>query len=172
MTYALPIEFPVLRQYPGGTNLLRQGTTATEMYLVKTGCVRSWFNKDGTAITLQFFFEGETVTALESFLHDTPSEIFLEAIEDTEVGVISRESFLDKLHSDPDTRDWFHQEAIRKLLVHTRRLLSLLQLKPYERYQQLLAGDSRILQRIPQQYIASYLGITPVSLSRIRHRKK
>ena len=164
--------FKTTRKYQPGTIVIWQGETANELFLVKSGCIRAWFNKDGKDITLQFFFEGDMATALESFLHHVPSDIFLEAIEETEVMVVDRETFLMLIKEDQMIKDWFYEEAIKKLLAHTHRLLSLLQHKPFERYQQLLAGDTRILRRVPQQYIASYLGITPVSLSRIRYRKK
>jgi CRP-like cAMP-binding protein len=160
------------RKYLPQTNVLWHGETANEIFLVKSGCLRAWFNKDGKDITLQFFFEGDMATSLENFLHNIPSNIFLEAIEETEVGVIDRESFFTLLTENETIKEWFYEEAIRKLFTHTNRLLSLLQYKPFERYQQLLAGDTRIVRRVPQQYIASYLGVTPVSLSRIRYRKK
>jgi CRP-like cAMP-binding protein len=172
MSLEISSIFKTTRKYPPQTNVIWQGQTANELFLVKSGCLRAWFNKDGKDITLQFFFEGDTATALESFLHNIPSNIFLETIEEAEVAVINRETFLALLKENETRKDGFDEEAVRKLLAHTNRLLSLLQYKPYERYQQLLAGDTRILRRISQQYIASYLGITPVSLSRIRYRKK
>lgn len=168
----IPVTFSTKRKYPAQTNILWQGATATELYLIQSGSIRAWFNKDGVSVTLQFFFEGDTVTALESFLHETSSDIYLETMEETVVEVIDRNVFLQLIKENQAVKDWFYEEAIRKLLSHTHRLLSLLQHKPFERYQQLLNGDERILKRVPQQYIASYLGITPVSLSRIRHRKK
>lgn len=172
MSSQITAIFKTTRKYPPQTNVLWQGETATELFMIKSGCLRAWFNKDGKDITLQFFFEDDMATVLESFLHNVPSNIFLETVEETEVGVVDREVFLTLIKENDIIKDWFYEEAIRKLLTHTDRLLSLLQYKPYERYQQLLAGDTRIIRRIPQQYIASYLGITPVSLSRIRYRKK
>jgi CRP-like cAMP-binding protein len=172
MSLQITSIFKTTRKYPPQTNVLWQGETANELLLVKPGCLRAWFNKDGKDVTLQFFFEADMATSLESFLHNVPSNIFLETIEETEVGVINRDAFLTLLKDNEKIKDWFYEEAIRKLLIHTDRLLSLLQYKPFERYQQLLAGDTRIVRRVPQQYIASYLGITPVSLSRIRYRKK
>lgn len=56
---------------------------ANSLFLIKKGCVRSWFNKDVAAITLQFFFEGETIAALESFLQDIPSTFISETIGET-----------------------------------------------------------------------------------------
>jgi CRP-like cAMP-binding protein len=172
MSSEAPHIFKTSRKYPPQSKILWQGETASELFLVKSGCIRAWFNKDGMEITMQFFFEGDTATSLESFLYEVPSEIFLGTVEETEVAVITRQDFLQLVAENQKVKEWFHQEAIRKLLVHTHRLLSLLQHKPFDRYQQLLDGDDRILKRIPQQYIASYLGITPVSLSRIRHRRK
>jgi CRP-like cAMP-binding protein len=167
---ANPLPFSQTRHYPPQTILLREGALASELCLIKKGCIRSWFNKEGVDITLQFFFEGDSVTALDSFLHQVPSDIFLESIEETLVEVVDRETFLNAVKQDAEIKDWFYGEAIRKLLAHTHRLLSLLQYKPLERYQQLLSEDERIIKRVPQLYIASYLGITPVSLSRIRKR--
>ena len=172
MTPSVQIHFGIQRKYPPFTIILNAGKPALELFLIKKGCVRAWFNKDGVDITLQFFFEGDTVTSLESFLEGTPSTLFLETIEETEVQSINRKDFLALLEQSPDVKDWFYGEAVKKLLVHARRLLSLLQYKPFERYQQLLDNDSPVLKRVPQQFIASYLGITPVSLSRIKHRKK
>lgn len=130
MTQELLLSLTATRHYPAQSKILWQGDTATELYVVKTGSVRAWFNKDGVEITLQFFFEGDTVTALESFLHQVPSDIFLETIEATEVGVITRSDFQNIINERQEAKDWFYEEAVRKLLQHTHRLLSLLQHKP------------------------------------------
>jgi CRP-like cAMP-binding protein len=73
--------------------------------------------------------------------------------------------------NDPTFKDWFYGTAIQKLLLHAKRLLSFIKNKPMERYKELMSQQPEIFQRVPQRYIASYLGITPVSLSRIRNRK-
>jgi CRP-like cAMP-binding protein len=154
------------------TMLVREGSAAAELIFIHAGCIRAWYNADGQEVTLQFFFEGEFVTSLESFLNNIPSAINIETLEACKVSIMKRDDFLNLLQADSSVKDWFYKTAIEKLFTHTNRLLSLLKNKPFDRYQQLLNEQPEIFQRIPQHYIASYLGITPVSLSRIRNRKK
>lgn len=153
------------------TILLKEGEIAGQMYFINSGCIRSWLNKEGREITLQFFFEEESVTALESFLNQTLSPIYIETVEACDVYVIKREDFLRSLDNER-IRNWFYETAIKKLIIHGNRLISLLKNKPAERYRQLLVDHPNIIKRIPQHYVASYLGITSVSLSRIRNRLK
>jgi CRP-like cAMP-binding protein len=153
------------------TILLKEGEIAGQMYFINSGCIRSWLNKEGREITLQFFFEEESVTALESFLNETSSPIYIETVEACDVYVIKREDFLRSLN-DERIRNLFYETAIKKLIIHHNRLISLLKNKPAERYRQLLVDHPNIIKRIPQHYVASYLGITSVSLSRIRNRFK
>lgn len=153
------------------TILIAEGEHAKELFYIQKGCIRAWFNHAGKETTLQFFFEGETVTAFESFMDNKVSTIYIETIENCEIQRISKIDFLDLVQNNDIFKDWFYQTAIHKLIIHSNRLLSLLKNKPYERYQELLAQNPEIIARIPQHYIASYLGITPVSLSRIRNRK-
>jgi CRP-like cAMP-binding protein len=153
------------------TILISEGEYAKELFYIRKGCVRAWFNHAGKETTLQFFFEGETVTAFESFMKEKVSTIYIETIENCEIQRISKAVFSNLIASESTFKDWFYQTAIDKLIIHSNRLLSLLKNKPYERYQELLAQNPEIIARIPQHYIASYLGITPVSLSRIRNRK-
>jgi CRP-like cAMP-binding protein len=154
------------------TILVKEGDVADEILFINKGCIRAWYNNDGQEVTLQFFFEGDSVTSLESFLNGCPSIINIETIEPCKVGLLKKADFLNLIQTDATIKDWFYKTAIEKLFIHTNRLLSILKSKPFDRYQQLLTNAPEILQRIPQHYIASYLGITPVSLSRIRNRKK
>jgi CRP-like cAMP-binding protein len=153
------------------TILVREGEMAGQMYFIRSGCVRAWLNNAGREITLQFFFEGESVTALESFLKKTPSSIYIETVEACELYTIDRQDFLQSLDNESARRQ-FYDTAIDKLIFHANRLTSLLKNKPVERYRQLLIESPDIIKRIPQHYVASYLGITSVSLSRIRNRVK
>ncbi len=170
----LPIDEKLLtvKTFGPKTMLVREGEVPDELMLITRGCIRAWYNAAGQDITLQFFFEGEPVTALESFLNQTPSAIYMETLEECEVRILKRADFVLLMATSADLKDWFYSTAIEKLLAHTHQLLFLLKNKPFDRYRQLLAEKPALLQRIPQHYIASYLGITPVSLSRIRNRSK
>ncbi|SDS90642.1 cAMP-binding domain of CRP or a regulatory subunit of cAMP-dependent protein kinases [Mucilaginibacter mallensis] len=153
------------------TQLLKEGDTAQKMFFIKKGSLRVWFNNNGTDVTAQFFFEGDAATSLDSFINNEPSLFTIEAMEPCEIAVFNKSDFDRLLANDQAFKDWFYQTAIQKLLSHSKRLLSFIKNKPMERYQELIAQHPAIFQRVPQRYIASYLGITPVSLSRIRNRK-
>ncbi|MDF2431259.1 MAG: hypothetical protein JWP44_890 [Mucilaginibacter sp.] len=153
------------------TPLIREGETVQKLFFIKKGCIRVWFNHQGTDVTVQFFFEGEAATSLESFMNNEPSLFTIEALESCELAVLQKGNFDQLMADDLAFKDWFYGTALQKLLLHGKRLLSLIKDKPAERYRELARQQPELLQRVPQRYIASYLGITPVSLSRIRNRK-
>lgn len=164
-----------VQQIPARTSLLREGEVARFMYFVKAGSLRLWFNKDGKDITFQFFMEGQAVSSLESFLREEPSLFSLESIEAATVVAISRPDW-DRLHEIyPQLRERFMQMILKRMEDYARLFLSRIKDSPAERYQALVQERPDLIRRIPQHFIASYLGITPVSLSRIRariHRKR
>jgi CRP-like cAMP-binding protein len=163
--------FGEIKTFPAKTILLKEGSVARHIYLIKRGCVRACTFRDGSEITLHFFFEGDTVTSFESFLRQQPSGIQLETLEETEMAELSGKHFFDLISSDTEINEWFYSQAVEKLIVHTNRLLNLLKFKPIDRYRQLIVENPELFKRVSQHYIASYLGITSVSLSRIKNRK-
>jgi CRP-like cAMP-binding protein len=158
-------------QIKARTMILNERETCHKMYFINKGCIRVSFNNNGKDVTTQFFFEEDAVTILESFLYDEPSPFSLETIEDCELSIITKEDFKILLETDQEFKEWFYQTALMKLLTLSKRLLSFIINKPQERYIQLMSQQPQLLQRAPQHFIASFLGITPVSLSRIRNRK-
>lgn len=162
--------FFAVRDFPARTSLLREGEVARSMYFVKAGCLRIWFNKDGKDITFQFFFENQAVSSIESFLGEEPSLFSLETIEPTTAVVIDRRDW-DRIHQlYPQLRDRFLHMMLKRLTNYGQLFLSRIKDSPRERYEALLREHPEIARRVPQHHIASFLGITPVSLSRIRGR--
>ncbi len=126
--------------------------------------------KEGEEKTLFFFKEGMIAGSIESYLTQTPSELILEALEDTELLAISGEG-LQELY---DLSIKFSKAG---LLLTQHRLATLMKFftsfvfdSPEARYQEFQKNHPDLIQRVPQHIIASFLGITPVSLSRIRKR--
>lgn len=150
--------------------LLQEGELAQSIYFVKEGCVRLWFNSDGKEITNQFFFENSMVASIESFLTGLPSTFYMETIEKSVLYVLDKQQFEQMLKEDPLFKEWFDRHILERFIYYSKHLLSFLKDKPEERYRRLIEKDSEIIRRIPQHYIASFLGITPVSLSRIRNK--
>lgn len=156
---------------PPKTILLEEGKVADRMYLIRKGCLRLFFNNEGRDITFQFFFEGDFVASFDSLYQRTPSLFSLESIEPAELSVMKREDFFRNLGQKPALRQIYEEKIIERFHVYQRLFLSRIKNTPQQRYEELLKEHPSIIQRIPQHYIASYLGITSVSLSRIRNRR-
>ncbi len=95
----------------------------------------------------------------------------LESIEPAELLVMKREDFFSNLGQKPVLRQIYEEKIIERFHVYQRLFLSRIKNTPQQRYEELLKEYPSIIQRVPQHYIASYLGITAVSLSRIRNRR-
>lgn len=156
---------------PARTILLHEGDKSQYLYFVVSGCLRMWTNHNGNEITTQFFFEGKAVASMESLLTGQPSDFSMETIEQCVLYVMPKEQFLELIKKDENFKQWFNDLILKRFFYYSKHLLSYLKNKPQERYNALLQKHPEIFLRIPQHYIASYLGITSVSLSRIRNRK-
>jgi CRP-like cAMP-binding protein len=152
------------------TVLLREGETAKNIFFVKEGCLRMWMNYEGKEITFQFFFENEMVASIESFRSNEPGFLNIQAIEPSTLVVLRKKDFKLAFDESPQVKDFLLEMAFKRFSDYTKLYLSFLKNNPVERYKDLLLNQPRIIQRVPQHYIASYLGITPVSLSRIRNK--
>jgi CRP-like cAMP-binding protein len=159
------------KDIPAKTILLSEGEVAQYLYIIKTGCLRIWFNKDGKDITIQFFFEGQAVASIDSFISNEPSLYTLESIEPSRIYSISKENFEQLLRLYPEMKEGFQEIIFQRFRNYAKLFLSRIKDTPQERYKDLMINHPEIIKRIPQHYIASYLGITPISLSRIRNRK-
>jgi CRP-like cAMP-binding protein len=162
-------EVSLVRSYPKGKILLRQGEAAGEGYLILEGCVRSYVLKEGDDKTLDFFVEEELVVPLE-LGNGLPSSHFLECAEETVAVVSTPEQEKRMLEAYPHLKAVclaMSEMMAGKLRESLARYRSS---SPEERYMDLLDKRPALLQRIPQYQIASYLGVQPESLSRIRRR--
>lgn len=159
------------QEIPAKATLLLEGQISRTVYFVERGCIRSWFNNNGKDVTFQFFFEGEAVSSIESFRTNQPSMFNLETIEPSIIKSISKEDFEYILDNSATLKKEMEDLTLQRLLFYQKLFLSRIKDNPQKRYEELFKIRPEILLRIPQHYIASYLGITPVSLSRIRNRK-
>lgn len=159
------------KEIPSKTILLLEGEIATQMHFIKKGCLRLWFNKDGKDITFQFFFEGQPVASIDSLINNQPSMFTLESIEPSIIISISKENFKQLQQLYPEMKEGFQEILFKRLRNYSRLFLSRIKDTPRERYEDLINNHPEIIKRIPQHYIASYLGITPISLSRIKNKK-
>ena len=156
--------------YKKKERILETGDISNSYVFINTGLARLYGYKDGDEKTLFFFKERMFAGSIQSYLFDRPSQLVLEAIEDIDGLVISK-SDLEFLFS-------FSPALSRILMIYTQmRLNGLLHYfssfvldSPEERYEKFIMSEPSLFNRVPQHIIASFLGITPVSLSRIRKR--
>ena len=168
------IESQIKSEYlsvPSKAILLEEGKIAEKLYLIRKGCLRLFFYNEGKDITFQFFFEGDFVASFDSLYKRTPSLFYLESIEPTELTAIRREDFYNQINNNLSLRQLYEEKLIDRFHAYQQLFLSRVKNTPQQRYEELLKEYPNIIQRVPQHYIASYLGITPVSLSRIRNRR-
>ena len=158
-------------EHPARALLVAEGKIARKISYIEAGIARAWFQSDGKEITFQFISEGQFVSSFESFLNNARSWYNIETIEPMLVYSISIEEFRRKIAVFPHIRDFYNNYVQQRLLAYQQLFISRIRDSPEERYRQLLREHPETVQRVPQHYIASYLGITSVSLSRIRNRR-
>lgn len=142
-------------------------TSCRTVYIVEKGCARIFYYKDGNDITEHFAFENEIIVRAESLFTGKPTSKGIQAIDDTIMLAINSESLFQLYDKHHDIERLFRL-IFEKEYVNTVRRIESLQFKTAkERYLELL-DSTNYVQKIPLKFIASYLGITQVSLSRIR----
>ncbi len=157
------------RSYKKGTVLLKEGEQSSKGYFVLKGCLRTYYIIDGEEKTTEFYTEMEGITP-HCVLQKKPSEYYLCCVEDSILTV-----------STPDTEAAMFEKFPRfetlcrvlseQLLAKSQHSLDAFKTSsPEQRYQHLLKTRPDLLQRVPQHQLASYLGIRPQSLSRLRAR--
>lgn len=156
---------------PAKTTLLKEGEISRKFFLIEKGCIRAWFNNEGKDITFQFFFENSTVASIESFRKERPSPVSLETIEPSTLWWIHKKDadrIIGEIVALPDLRDRFINAIFERTFDYMAHFFSFIKDTPAGRYQALIRERPEIVKRVPQHYIASYLGISTVHLSRIK----
>jgi len=155
-----------------GEVVVREGQFSDKAYLIVQGCSRAYYLKDGKDISDWFAFENEFMSSIVSFFCKEPSPHYIEFMEDSLVMEFSRDTIdhlCDKYH---DFERLISKVVTKTMLGLRERLSSILFNKAEERYAQLIHTRPDITNRMPLTHIASYLGITLETLSRIRNPKK
>ncbi len=151
--------------------ILKQGEHCNFIAFIQEGSFRFYHDKEGEIKIIAFFFQGDFVSNYRSFLTGKPSDHIIEAMQDANIYKIN----LQELKSLYDKHKNIERlgRLIAENLYHSvaNRLDSFLFLTPEERYKILIERNSKLLQEVPQYMIASYLGVKPETLSRIRTRK-
>ena len=148
--------------------LLRQGDTCKDFVFVEKGCLRLYYVKDGIEISVWFAFQHSSAIEVYSFISEHPSDYFLQAIEDSEVRYVSKTELKKIYQHQPKMQEMMRNFWEAVLLDLINRFTALQKDSAEKRYLDLLNKQPDYLETIPQKYLASFIGVTPTSLSRIR----
>lgn len=163
-------ELVPIRHFKKGTVLLKAGQVATESYYCIKGCVQQYYDVDGNERTTAFYTEGQSIASLKSFVNQVPADHYLACVEDCTLAVwgYAAEKELFRRHPRMESPCRFTVE--NDFGDAQQALASFITKTPEQRYLDLMSARPELLQRVPQYLLASYLGVTPESLSRIRKR--
>jgi CRP-like cAMP-binding protein len=147
------------------------GHTCKTIYFIKKGVARIYYLKDGIDITENFFFENNIIARVESLLTGRPSRKAIQILEDAEIISINADALFKLYDRFPEIERLFRKIFESAYVDTVNRIEGMQFHTAEERYKALLHEAPDVLKRVPLKYVASYLGITQVSLSRIRaHR--
>ncbi|WP_437983260.1 Crp/Fnr family transcriptional regulator [Sorangium sp. So ce117] len=159
-------------RFERGELMTRAGERPRDFGLVLSGLVRKFYvTPRGRDVTRGFAMEGELVGAYAALLSKCASQLSVQALEDSSVLVVEFEAFERLYDRHPSWSTLGRRVAEALFVEREQRAAELLTLSAEQRYEALLARSPALAERVPQYQIASYLGITPVSLSRIRARR-
>ncbi|HAA23977.1 MAG TPA: cyclic nucleotide-binding protein [Cytophagales bacterium] len=158
--------------YPKNTLLHQEGTRCDHVFILEKGVARTFYYKDGKDVTAHIATEGESITAIDSLIQRKKSRYNVEVVEDSVVMLIAYPEMQQVLEQKPQ-----HEKYIRFFLEQiymdlADRIENLLFYTAKERYERLVEDKPDLLQRINLSHIASYLGISQETLSRIRASKE
>jgi CRP-like cAMP-binding protein len=149
--------------------LIQEGDTVSNDYFVTKGLLKAWFTniQESKEYILQFAWEDWWITDYQAYFNQSPSNLFIDCIEDVEVLCLTLHN-RDKICADLHKMEhFFRRKSNAGYVALQRRIMSLLQSSAKERYEQLLATYPQLFQRVPKTLIASYLGVSRETLSRL-----
>ncbi len=157
---------------PNKASFLNAGEVCNRVAFVNRGCARQYYLVDGKEICKDFLFENSFIGSYASFLTRQPALFYVEALEDMELFELRYPDVMQLYDRYPSWQKLGRILAEGLFIRKEKREASFLQENPDQRYQNLLHDFPQVVQRVPLQHIASYLGMTPETLSRVRRRTR
>lgn len=152
-----------------GQFLIKEGEVEKNLYFVTSGAIRVFYLSEYEEQTIRFGYKGSFINSLSSFIKGTPSEFYIQAIRKTTVKYISKEKLQALVNEDNESLKQYIQLLETLVTQQIDREIDLLITSPVERLNRVLQRSPNLFQHIPLKYIASYLRMTPETLSRIRN---
>ncbi|MBR9860973.1 Crp/Fnr family transcriptional regulator [bacterium] len=159
-----------IKNFKKGDILLREGQVANNCYFTIQGCVRQYYLSDGDEHTTAFFIEEQSIASMTSYLNRTPASHFLECVEDCTLAVLNFDKEKELYDRYPKYESLCRMSMEEDFGKQQERMAKFITSSPEKRYLDLLEYQPGLMNRVPQYVLASYLGVKPESLSRIRKR--
>ena len=164
-------SFMIPKRVRKGAYLVQEGEVSKYLAFVTSGCLRSYtIDKKGEEHIVQFAFDGWWITDLYSFLTGKPGTYFIDAMEESDVLLLESAAYEKLCTTVPRFERYFRLLLQNNYIATHRRVLASISMSAEERYLQMIQEYPNIGQQVALRHIASYLGITPEALSRIRNR--
>jgi CRP/FNR family transcriptional regulator, anaerobic regulatory protein len=151
--------------------LLKAGKISGEICFISSGLLRCYFNRHSREISTWFMREGDVVISVESFFKQVQSKEFIQALEPTELWYIDYQELVYIYKNFIEFNFHGRQLTERYYVLSEQRVNSMRDQRAHERYRFLIDNNPDIIRRVPSKFIASYLGITEVTLSTIKSKK-
>ena len=161
--------FPI-KTFAKETDLLKDGQIAKDAFFVIKGCIREYSIQDGEEITSEFYTEFQSAVNFDSMANSKPSKYYFTCTEDTTVAILNSEKENALYKKFPRFGEVCRVEMGKMLGASQEEFSTFKNATPKERYLNLLKNRPNLIHRVPQYQLASYLGIKPETLSRIRRR--
>jgi len=159
-----------VKEYKKGESIICAGKIVRNIYFVLNGCVRLYYNVDGRDKTAFFYTDGNFIWANKSLNNEVPTQKNFEAIENSTIIKIDKSAFFQLIETSPNFEKIIKYGKENELIAYQQQIAYFITLTAEERYIKLLETNGFLFNRVSQQYIASFLGISAESLSRIKRR--
>ncbi len=140
----------------------------TNIYFIVEGSVRVYVLEEEEELTIRLGYKNNIVAAIDSFVTEKKSDLYIQAIRKTEVKVLKKTTFLNWVSASTERLDLWRQNLEILVVQQMQRERDILTTSPIERYHRVLARSPQLFQEIPDKYIASYLRMSPETFSRIK----
>jgi CRP-like cAMP-binding protein len=145
-----------------------KGSIDKNLYYVVSGSLRIYVLEEFEENIIRFGYKNNFIASLDSFISEKPSDLYIQAIKKTELKVIKKETFMHFVESSKENTNAWNRILENLIFQQLERERDILTSSPLERYKRVLARSPQLFQEIPNKYIASYLRMTPETLSRIK----
>ncbi|MFH6604581.1 Crp/Fnr family transcriptional regulator [Maribacter algicola] len=144
------------------------GTVETNLFYIVSGALKISIIEGCEEHIIRFGYKYDFLSALDSFITEKASEFYIQAIKKTELKVISKQKYLNFIDQNSELKNLWHSILQQLILQQLEREKDILITSPKERYNRVLKRSPQLFQEIPNKYIASYLRMSPETLSRLK----